>query len=128
MKPLALAVVVLTLAAVSASALSPETEAYLRSIDLDPQSSNVRIAERDGDVVTTFMDEPVTYSLEKLAGNKAKNQVTRFVGTRAYYARLKSDFKATPPPKAKDNYESLYLTVEERREVGRKVMESLTKK
>lgn len=128
MKSLALSAAALVLAAVSASALTPSTEAFLRSIGLDPQSKSVRIAEQDGDIATTYMDEPAVFSLEKLAALKSKNQVTRFIGTRAYYARLKSDYKNTPLPKFKDNYEAQYLTVEERKVVSRKVMEFYTKR
>jgi len=126
-KPLALSAAVLVLAAVSASALTPQTEAFLRSIGLDPQSPSVLIAERDGEISTTYMDEPVVYSIEKLAAQKSKNQVTRFIGTRSYYARLKADYKKTPLPTQKDNYEALYLTVEERKEVSKKVMEFYAK-
>lgn len=127
MKPLALSAAVLVLAAVSASALTPPTEAFLRSIGLDPASSSVLIAENDGEISTTYMDEEVVYSLEKLAAQKSKNQVTRFIGTRAYFAKLKADFKNTPLPKTKDNYEALYLTPDERKEVSRKVMDFYAK-
>jgi len=123
MKPLALSLIFLALA-LPAKALSPEAEEYLKTIGFDPASEDVRLAEAAGEIQTSFMDEDVTYSLELLAaGKKKKNQLTNFITTRAFMARLQKDFNGTKVP-AK-NYEALYLTTEERQMVGRKIAMSL---
>jgi len=123
MKPLALSLLFLALA-LPAKALSPDAESYLRSIGFDPASEDVRLAEAAGEIQTTYMDEPATFSLESLAaGKKKKNQVTNFIVTRAFIARLQGDFTSTAIPEK--NYEALYLTKAERQLVGRKVATSL---
>lgn len=124
MKPFVLSLFSLALA-LSAEGLSPEAESYLQSIGLDPTSEDVRLAEAAGNVQTTYMDEPVSYSVESLAQEKKKNGLIRFVTTRAFIHRLHKNFNETKIPKK--NYEALYLTVAERELVGRKVAMFLLK-
>lgn len=122
MKSLTLSLFALLLS-MPAAALSPEAEAYLRSVGLDPASEEVRLAEQAGEIQTTYMDEPVTFSVESLASEKKKNGLIRFVATRAFIAKLKQNFDATSIPER--NYESLYLTGDERALVGKKVATSM---
>jgi hypothetical protein len=107
--------------ALPAAALTPETEAYLKSIGLDPASEDVRLAEQAGVIQTTFMDEPVSYSVESLAAEKKKNGLIRFVTTRAFVAKLTRDPSVNVP----ENYESLYLTSAEKILVGKKLARSM---
>lgn len=122
MKTLTLSLFALLLS-MPAAALSPQAESYLRSIGLDPASEEVRLAEQAGEIQTTYMDEPVTFSVESLASEKKKNGLIRFVATRAFIAKLKQSFDTTSIPEK--NYESLYLTGDERALVGRKVAMSM---
>ena len=117
MKTLVLSLFALVFA-MPAAALAPETAAYLKSIGLNPDSEDVRMAEQAGEIETTFMDEPVTYSVESLARDKKKNGLIRFVATRAFITKLKRNFDSTRIPEL---YESIYLTTDERSLVGRKV-------
>jgi len=121
MKSLILSLFVVALA-LPAAALSPDAEAFVKSVGLDPASEDVRLAEQAGVINTTFMDEPVSYSLESLAAEKKKNGVIRFVTTRAFYARLSRDPNTSVPAA---NYESIYLTSAEKIVVGNKLAQSM---
>lgn len=119
MKPLALSLFVLALA-LPAKALSPESADYLKTLGFDPASEDVRLADQSGDVESMNLGEPITFSLESLAAGKKKNQLANFIVTRAFVERLKKDFAGTTMPKK--NYEVLYVSQEERKLVGDKVV------
>lgn len=122
MRPLLVAVIVV--ASVSAaSALSPQSEAYLRQIGLDPAAADVRAADADGTIQTTYKGDLAEYSLESLASSRKRNGTIAFVTTRNFIRRLKDDFDGTPL--LKTGYDPLYLTPEERALVGRKVIANL---
>lgn len=126
MKTFPLAALALLLCAPVRAALSPQAEAYLKSIGLDPKSKEVMLADADGVIVTTYEEDSAEYSLDQLALGKKKNGSRAFVGTRVFVARLKEDFARTNIPTA--NYDPLYLTVDERALVGRKFAERFKKK
>ncbi len=121
MKSLMVALVVAAAFAAPARALSPETEAFLRTAGLDPASDAVRLAEEDGEIVTMYRDDEKTFSLDSLARDGAKNGIKAFVATRGFIRRLKADFAGTPF--LKTNYDGLYLTLEERRLATRKAIQ-----
>jgi hypothetical protein len=126
----ALLTLALLAAATAASALTPETEAYLRGIGVDPQSPDVRIAEEDGVVRTTFEDLPREFSLEALVQEKKPNGVKAFIGTRAFIRRLRQNYAGTPFPDA--NFDAMYLksagdNPSERALAGRKYSERFTR-
>jgi len=125
MKTLVLPILALFLA-LPASALTPEQGTYLSSIGLNPASEDVRIAEKDGEISTTFMDEPTTFSLVSMISEKKKNGLIRFVTTRAFISKLKQSFDSVSIPAT--NFETLYLTQDERTMAGRKFALSLLKK
>lgn len=126
MKPLALAALAATFFAVSASAMTPETEQYLRSIGLDPASSDIVAVDAEGLVSTSYDGDAAEYSLDTLAAQKKKNGINSFVGTRVFIRRLKANFVGTSIPKT--NYDPMYLTPEERGLVGRKFAQTLLPK
>lgn len=118
MKPLAFAVLAVGLFSASASAMTPETAAYLRSIGLDPESADVVAVDSEGPVMTSYDGDASEFSLDSLAAQKKKNGISSFIGTRTFIRRLKENFAGTPIPKV--NYDPMYLTPEERGQVGRK--------
>lgn len=106
-----------------AAATPAEADAFLKSIGPDPASEDVALAKADGEIKSTYLGDPVAYSVASLAGEKRKNALTSFVATRAFVARLKKSFDSTPLPKT--NYEAAFLTGAERQLVGTKVASSL---
>lgn len=124
MKPLVIAAAFTAILAVRAYALSPQEQAYLQKIGIDPNSRAVAAAEEAGTVETTFRDEAKEFSLSGLIaqGNVPKG-VTCFVTTRDFIARLKADFARTSIPKT--NYDAIYLTLDERSLVARKIISGL---
>ena len=107
----------------SAWALSPPAAAFLTSIGVDPADKEVKLADEDGEIVTEYDSDPVSFSLETLATTKKANAVRTFVGTRTFIRHLKKDFGGTSLPKV--NYDPLYLTLEERALAGRKFVSSM---
>lgn len=123
MKPLALAALAAVFLAASASAMTPETEQYLRSIGLNPASPEVVAVDEEGPLSTTYDGDVSVFSLDSLASQKKKNGVNSFIGTRTFIRRLKENFAGTSIPKS--NYDPMYLTPEERGQVGRKFAQGL---
>lgn len=124
MKPLVLAVAFTALFAAPSSALSPQGEAYLQKIGVDPRSDAVATAEADGNISTVFRNQPQEFSLSGLIGrSNTPNGVKAFIATRAFVAKLKQDFDGTPM--LKTNYDAIYLTPEERRLVARKIISTM---
>ncbi len=111
MKTLIIAFVAVAALAAPSFALSPEAEAFIRSIGQDPNSAAVRAADKDGTISTTFRGDPVAYSLESLAHEKKKNGVLAFITTRAFIKKLAVN-PSTPFPKP--YYDGMYLTSAER--------------
>ena len=126
MKFLPFAALAFLLCAPARATLSPQAEAYMKSIGLDPRSKDVMLADADGVIVTTYEGDPAEYSLDQLALGRKKNGVRAFVGTRVFIARIKEDYARTNIPTA--NYDPLYLTNDERALVGRKFAERFRKK
>lgn len=123
MKPLALAALAAVFFAASASAMTPETEQYLRSIGVNPQSPDVVAVDAEGPLSTVYDGDASEFSLDILASQKKKNGINSFIGTRTFIRRLQENFSGTSIPKV--NYDPLYLTPEERGQVGRKFAQSL---
>jgi hypothetical protein len=111
MKTLLAAAAVVAALSSPSFALSPEAQAFLRTIPLDPASPQVRAAEAEGTIQTTFRGDDVSFSLESLALQKKKNGVLAFIATRAFIHKLERD-PNTPIPKT--NYDGMYLTNEQR--------------
>jgi hypothetical protein len=107
--------------AVSAHALSPQAEAFVRKAGLDPASADVRQADADGMIVTIWQGDERKHSLESLANEGMKNGVKVFVSTRAFIRKLKADYAGTPFPTS--GFDGIYLTVEERKLAERKMLE-----
>ena len=108
---------------VPALALAPETEAYLKKIGLDPASDAVKIADQDGVIKTVYHDDTQEFSLASLAQAAKPNGVKAFVTTRAFIKSLKADFNAASFPKV--GYDAMYLTPDERKLAGRKLIASI---
>jgi hypothetical protein len=113
-------ILALSAVAISAHALSPKAESFLRQAGLDPQAPEVRRAEQDGVIHTDYNGDPEAHSLESLAATGKTNRVRTFVGTREFIRRLKKDSAGTPIPRS--NYDPLYLTPEERELVLKKFL------
>lgn len=109
-------IVMLALLAIagSAQAMSPQVESFLRTAGLDPQSTEVRRADQDGVIRTTYNGDPEEHSLESLAIKGKTNGVKAFVDTREYIRRLKKDFAGTSY-EAPSRFDPSYLTPEERK-------------
>lgn len=99
-------------------ALSPEAEAFIKSIGLDPNSAAVRAADEEGTISTTFRGDSASFSLESLALEKKKNGVLAFIATRAFIKKLSGSL-STPFPKT--GYDGMYLTKSERGLVADKI-------
>ena len=106
----------------AAFAMTPKTEAFLRSIGLDPASDAVKVADADGTIEVMFHGDPAKFSLDILADKGAQNGIRQFIVMRNFIRQLKADFGGTPFPEA--DYNSDYLTQDERQLVARKVRES----
>lgn len=91
---------------------TPEAQEYLKSIGVDPASEDVGLAHQAGEIQTTYMDEPVTYSLEALALAQKKTPLIRFVATRGFIANFKYGYIPVKIP-GKD-FEPDFLTPAER--------------
>lgn len=124
MKPLVLAAFAVLFCAAGASAMTPETEQYLRSIGVDPQSKDVVATDAEGSVMTSRSGDMEEFSLDILAATKKKNGILAFIGSRTFIRNLKKNFAGTSIPKS--NYDPLYLTGTERGLVGRKFVEGMT--
>ncbi len=126
-----LTLVCLATLGVAASAITPETEAFLTSIGItdksEPNLEQAEIADSDGLIKTTYSGDEVEYSLESLVKEKKKNGVRSFVTTRVFIRKLKADYKNTQVPKS-NYYEALYLTPDERKIVGRKMAEGISRR
>lgn len=123
MKPLFAAVFAVFTFAAAASAMTPETEQYLRSIGSNPQSPDVIAIDEEGPVTTSRNGDPEEYSLDILAAAKKKNGILAFITTRTFIRNLKKNFSGTSIPKSQ--YDPLYLTGTEKGLVGRKFVESM---
>lgn len=126
MKPLALAAFAVAFFAASASAMTPETAQYLRSIGVNPDSPDVAAVDAEGPVTTSYDGDASEFSLDSLASQKKKNGINSFIGTRVFIRKLKDNFAGTSIPKT--NYDPMYLTPEERGQVGRKFAQGLMAK
>ena len=100
----ALFVALALLAASTASALKPATEAYLTEQGYDPKSAEITsIAE---DVVTA--KDGTVYSLDTLAADRDKIGTRAFVTTRNFVKKYMADTK-TPFPADKKQYQTVFL-------------------
>lgn len=94
--------------------LSPAAEKFIRSIGLDPQSPDVKLAIAGGTIESPpTTDEPSSHSLESLAKGKFKVRVNKFIKARVLIHKLKTDFEGTPSPV--DGVDMEYMTLPERR-------------
>jgi uncharacterized protein with FMN-binding domain len=108
--------------ALPAAAMSPATADFITSrCALDVNSEPVRVADQDGTISTTFQGDAAQFSLDILASQGKVNGLKAFVVSRHFIKQLKANFAGTSIPKA---YEAMYLTQEERRIVGRKILET----
>jgi hypothetical protein len=112
-------IVCLFAVALSAQAMSPKAEAFLRQAGIDLQAPEVRRAIKDGVISTTFGGDPEETSLESLALAGRTHGVKTFVETREFIRRLKKDFAHTSFPT--ENYDPRYLTPDERKLAAKKV-------
>lgn len=126
MKPLVLAAFVVTFFAVTASAMTPETAAYLKSLGHNPESEEIVAIDAEGPISTSYDGDPEEYSLDILASQKKKNGIAAFIGTRSFIRKLKANFAGTSIPKT--NYDPLYLNNDERGLVGKKFVAGMTAK
>lgn len=113
MKTLLLAAAVCSALALPARAITPETSAFLVKAGLDPASPQVRMADEEGPVKTSYLGDDKEFSLDSLAQDGAKNGIKAFVAARDFIRRLKNNFAGTPSPK--EGYDALYLTPAERK-------------
>lgn len=104
--------------------MKPETEAFLRSIDIDPGSKDVVDTYAEGSVWTSFEGEPDEYSLDIFASKKRKAETIAFIKTRTLIRNLKKDYEGT----ALEKYDSGFLTSEERKLMGRKIVDEIMKR
>lgn len=126
MKSMMIAAFAVVVFSAAASAMTPATAKYLRSIGLDPKSKEAVAADAEGTITIDYEGDDYQYSLAQLAAGKKKNAVATFINTRAFIHRLKEDYAGTSIPTT--NYDPLYLTREERTLVGRKFAERFKKK
>jgi hypothetical protein len=103
----ALFVALALLAAVSAKALNPATEAFLTEIKIDPKSADVQAIA--GDVVIT--EDGTEVSLDSLAAVRDIAGTQRFVATRKFVKAYMKNTK-TPFPDRKV-YDTAYLNEDE---------------
>ena len=123
---IALAVLLASLPAQEALALSKPATDFLLSISVDPTSENVKLADQEGIIKTIAGGDPEEFSLESLAIAKKTNGVKSFIITRAFIRRLKADFSRTAMPKPGDplyNTDPRYMTMDERALFSRKLRE-----
>jgi len=122
-KTAAIAVSLLIVSAMPASAMTPKTAKFIREkCGLDPGSKEVRLADKDGVIHTTVLGDPADYSLDWLATQKRVNGVKNFIATRNYIHKLKADYAGTPY--SEKEYDGIYLTAEERQLANRKFVET----
>jgi hypothetical protein len=103
--------------ATPAIALSQQTREFLASLGIDPDSAQVKIAEADGEIHTTFRGDPEVFSLEKLAADKRANAVRQFIFTRSLIREIKAkgeDYHWPKDGNAYPDYDGRFLTTEER--------------
>ena len=104
----ALFVALALLAATTASALKPATEAYLVEQGYDPKSEEITaIAE---DIVTS--KKGVVYSLDTLAADRDKMGMRAFVTTRNFVKKYMQDTR-TPFPSDRQQYQTVFLKPDE---------------
>ena len=97
------------LPALSAHAeLSPKAVEYLKEIGLDPESPPVKAVAEDS--VPGHEGQPI--NLDALAQHKNALGVRRFIATRNFLRAYRADQNTRIP--AADDYESSYLTAEEK--------------
>lgn len=118
MKPFLAALVATVVLATPSFALSPEAEAFLKGIGVDPASASARAADEEGTISTTFRGDSASFSLDSLAREKKKNGVLAFIATREFIRKLAGN-PNTPFPKA--YYDGMYLTPSERGLVADKI-------
>ncbi|MBI2385103.1 MAG: hypothetical protein HYV14_03715 [Elusimicrobia bacterium] len=126
MKPLALAAFAVIFFAVGASAMTPETAQFLRSIGVNPESADIVALDAEGPITTSYTGDLEEFSLDILASQKKKNGIAAFIATRTFIRKLKADFNSVSIPKT--NYDALYLSSEERQLAGRKFVSGMTAK
>lgn len=105
------------LAAASASAMTPETEAYLRKIGLDPQSAQVRGIASDA----VKSESGTVITLDSLAAETEKTAVLRFVTTRNFVKAYLKNPKTPWPPA--DKYDLTYFSAAEVDQILNKLQE-----
>ncbi len=91
--------------------LSPKAIEYLKEIGVDPESAPVKAAADD--VVPNRQGKPV--NLDDLALHKNASGIRRFIATRNFLRAYEADPNTRIP--SADDYESSYLTAEERARV-----------
>lgn len=126
MKPLTLVAAFVASVAFAApcAALTAQEGSYLRKLGIDPRSQAVVAAEAEGTIEIVFHSDLKKFSLSGLiAQGDVPNGVRAFIATRAFIARLKVDFAGTAIPEK--DYDSMYLTREEKKLVARKIKSTL---
>lgn len=104
--------------------MKPETTRFLRSIDIDPESKDVVDTYEEGSVWTSLEGDPDEFSLDILASKKRKTEITVFIKTRTFIRKLKLDFSGT----ALEKYDPGYLTSDERKLAGRRIVDEMMRK
>lgn len=109
------------LAAASASAMTPETESFLKKVGADPRSTPVLAVAAD--TVTTQSGEVIT--LDALAAKRDETAVKSFLVTRDFLRAFKEDSNIEFPDD--ELYSIVYLTVQERAYIAKKLMAGIPK-
>ena len=121
---LLLIVALLVCAATPCLALTQQAADFLKSVGLDPASADVVVADKEGEIQTTYNGDPNSFSLEALASGKKARAVRVFVASRKAIRELKANFKAYKiPAGGNPDYDGVYLTPSERTLMVKKMQE-----
>lgn len=92
-----------------AGKLQPKAAAFLRELEIDPESEQITLILNDQVGLWSLHDCP--YSLDALASFRDENAVRRFIATRNFARKYLKDTKTPFPPR--DVYETRYLLPDE---------------
>jgi hypothetical protein len=113
MKTLLFSLAVVGALAARALALAPDTEQFLQTLGFAADSP---------DVAAVAADSVNGVTLDSLAADHDKNGVKRFIATRAFYKKYKTD-ASTPFPDG-NLYDISYLTSDEQNFIGNRLADS----
>lgn len=91
--------------------MKAETMDFLRSIGIDPKSTDVVSIYAEGPIVTDYNGDEETYSLDSMSAAKKRMGIPTFIATRLFIRRLKENFAGTSVP---SRIQAIYLTPRER--------------